>query len=435
MNSNKGTKRILIYLLTILLVLSLTPLTVSCKKEAVFGNLITCQSLNKDTFEPVNPANEFDLFSKEISATINIQNIKGTDNFKFLWKNEQTGEVIGEYSGKYKEGEKRYGSGWFSATLYVQQGKDAIALPGNYVVEFYHNNELKSLAKFKIKEPEAKILNVSLASEVNENYEPVKTAQQFDSGNIIYACIQMNYLIKGDSLAAKWYDANGNVIYENSVKFDNSVYKTSWVDFSLEAENNKPIPEGNYKVEIYYNNVKYNEYPFTVAVAEGQMQTADVTFNNGNTFSEAKEKYYFTIKYPDSNEYVFEENNSGMTVTFKPKNQNEAYTTMMIVFKKGYVPSTQDFGSLADELANQSSQGMKQNGDNTEAERKLVDGTAYKEYIYYFTDDNNNEFGLILGFIPKFDNLYIWYGFAHKSYYNQLNSSYYGSLASLIFKK
>jgi len=108
---------------------------------------------------------------------------------------------------------------------------------------------------------------------------------------------------------------------------------------------------------------------------------------------------------------------------------------MMIVFKKGYVPSTQDFGSLADELANQSSQGMKQNGDNTEAERKLVDGTAYKEYIYYFTDDNNNEFGLILGFIPKFDNLYIWYGFAHKSYYNQLNSSYYGSLASLIFKK
>ncbi|MCL4385036.1 MAG: hypothetical protein M1479_02945 [Actinobacteria bacterium] len=435
MKKTINIKKILISILILILAIAIVPLSTSCKKETIFGNLTLCQSLNKDTFEPVNPTNEFDLFSKEIAAAINIQNVKGTDSYRFLWKNEQTGGVIGDINGKYKEGETRYGSGWFSSTLTVGEGKDAIALPGNYILEFYHNNELKSSAKFTIKEPEAKILNVFLASETNEKAEPVKTTQEFNSGGVVYACVQINYLIKGNKLSAKWYDEKGNLINETPIDISNSFYKTSWVSFSLESINNKPLPEGKYKVEIYYNDVKYNEFPFTVIVAEGQAETSSVTFDKKNTFTEAKDKYYFTIKYPDSNKYTFKEDTSGMNVVFEPINKNEAYSTMMIVLNEGSAPSAADYGSFADEIANQSSQGMKQNGDNTEADRKLVDGTVYKEYIYYFTDKDNNEFGLILGFIPKFGKLYIWYGFAHKTFYNQLNSSYYGSLASLVLKK
>jgi len=90
MDRNKFLKKILIPLIALILLVTLIPFTASCgKKEILFGKLIICESLNKDTFEPVNPKNEFDLFTKEICATINIENVKSTDNYRFLWKNSK----------------------------------------------------------------------------------------------------------------------------------------------------------------------------------------------------------------------------------------------------------------------------------------------------------------------------------------------------------
>src|SRR5450830_1552533 len=182
MDRNKVLKKLLIPLIALILLITLMPFTASCgKKEALFGKLIISESLNKDTFEPVNPKNEFDLFIKEIRATINIQNVKGTDNYRFLWKNSKTVEVIADITGKYMEGETRYVAGWFSSKTFIAAGKEVIALPGEYVVEFYNNGELKSSANFKIKQPEAKILSVSLANEINDKMEPVKNVKDFSS--------------------------------------------------------------------------------------------------------------------------------------------------------------------------------------------------------------------------------------------------------------
>jgi len=433
MNKKNSLKVFFIPLMILLLLITMIPLIVSCKKETIFGSLIVCESVNKDTYEPVNPKNEFDLLTKGIAVAINIQNVKGTDDFRFLWKNDKTGETLADISGKYKEGETRYGSGWFSSNIFPKEGAEAIALPGSYSVEFYHNNELKTTAKFTIKEPVSKILSVSLASEVNDKKEPVKTTQEFNSGTIIYACVQMNYLIPGDKLLAKWYDESGAVIYENPLELKDSFYKTSWIAFTLEGVNNKPLPEGKYKVEIYLNDVKYNEFPFTIAVASGQAGT-DITFNKGNIFTEAASKYYFSISYPDNCGYVWQEDTTGMTVTFTPLSK-DAYTTMMIVINEGSAPRKEDYASFADEIANQTGGSMKQKGDNTTANRKLADGTEYTEYLYYFTDSGKGDFGLIMGFIPKLGKLYIWYGFCHNTFYDQLNAAYYGSLGALEFKK
>src|SRR5665647_1008727 len=205
MQINKILKKTLIPFFTLILLIILMPFASSCGKiEPVFGKLIICESLNKDTYEPVNPKNEFDLFAKEICVSIDIKNVKGTDNFRFLWKNTKTSETIGEDTGKYKESEKVYLQGRFPGRIFVGAGKDVIALPGEYTVEFYHNGELKASANFKIKEPESKILSVSLANEINNKMEPVKTTQEFSASDKIYACVQMNYLIPGNKIDVKW---------------------------------------------------------------------------------------------------------------------------------------------------------------------------------------------------------------------------------------
>jgi len=441
MNKKANLKIFFMPVLILLLLITLVPLTASCKIETIFGKLTISESVKKDTFEPVNPKNEFDLFTKEIAAAINIQNVKGTDNYRFLWKNSKTEEVIADVTGKYMEGETRYLAGWFSSKTFIAAGKDVIALPGEYVVEFYHNGELKSSANFKIKEPQAKILSVSLAKEINDKKEPVKTTQEFNSDEKIYVCVQMNYLVPGDKLTAKWYDDKGNVILESPVDIKDPLYTISWKSIELVRADNSAKPAGKYKVEIYLNGAKYNEYSFTITetiTETTKTQTGAITFDKSNTFTEAQGKYFFTIKYPDNCNYTWKEDNTGMNVTFAPLSKDDAYSTLMIVMNESSAPKAADYGSFTDELAKQTAlgaEGMKQIGDKTVADGKLSDGTPYKEYTYYFNDKDKLEYGLILDLISKNGNLYIWYGFANKAFYDKLNASFYGSLASLVLKK
>jgi hypothetical protein len=443
MKRNAVLKKILTPIITLVLLITLVPVAVSCGKiEPVFGKLIICESFNKDTFEPINPKNEFDLFSKEIGATINIKNIKGTDNFRFLWKNTKTAETIADVTGKYMEGETRYLEGWFASNIFVAAGKEVIAIPGEYTVEFYHNGELKTSADFIIKEPESKVLSVSLANAINDKMEPVKNVLEFSSTDKIYVCVQMNYLIPGNKINVKWLDDKGNIILESSDEPKEPFYAISWWASELARDDGSTKPAGNYKVEIYLNGIKYNEYSFLITApvetTSEQTQAGGITFDKSNTFTEAESKYLFTIKYPDSCNYTWTEDNTGMSATFTPLKKDDAYTTLMIVLNKSSAPKAADYDTFADELAKQSAsgtEGMVQVGDKTVASGKLPDGTAYKEYSYYFNDKDKLEYGLIFDLIAKNGNLYIWYGFAGKAFYDQLNGSFYGSLATLVFNK
>ncbi len=112
--------------------------------------------------------------------------------------------------------------------------------------------------------------------------------------------------------------------------------------------------------------------------------------------------------------------------------------TLMIVLNESTAPKAADYGTLTDEIAKQTASGMEggtQIGDRTVAGGKLSDGTRYQEYVYYFNDKAKLEYRLILDLIPKNGMLYVWYGFASKTFYEQLNGSFYGSLATLEFNK
>ena len=438
MSTKNIFKKILTLLYAIILFSGIAIVSTSCKVETTFGEVIICESLNKETYEPINPKNEFDLFTKEISATIKVENVKGTDNYRFLCKNSKTGEVVADINGKYKEGETRYGSGWFKATLTVNEGAEAIALPGDYIIEFYHNGELKSSANFKIKEPESKILQVVLSSKINELYEPLAPAQVFKGNETIYACVQTDYLIAGSKYTAKWYDPSGAMILETPFELPNSVYKTSWMAFSLESVEEAPLPAGSYKVEIYYNDTKFNEYMFSIEEpSETQTTKASDIFSQQNMFTEAQDEYGFVIGYPDNFNYTISSEADSYNVTFNSKDENVAYSLILqIVLQNNPYYPKDDAGlkSLMDELAaaTMGSEGWTRSEAQI-SDKRLIDGTEYKEYIYYVTEEEQGEFGFILSPIYKFDRLYIYMGFSHESYYEEFNKAYYGCLASLRF--
>ncbi|MEI7616816.1 MAG: hypothetical protein WCJ54_08905, partial [Actinomycetota bacterium] len=279
-------------------------------------------------------------------------------------------------------------------------------------------------------------------SEVNDKKEPVKAVQEFNSGTTIYACVQMNFLIPGDKLLAKWYDASGAVLFENPLELKDSFYRTSWIAFSLESASDKPLPEGNYRVEIYLNDVKYNEFKFTITAAATVQAVSGITFDKGNIFTEAEAKYYFTISYPDNCEYSWQEDQNSVNVTFTPLDKNDGYSTMLMAGLEDKLPSTlkikEGYDVFADELAKQTAsgiEGMTQIGEKTVADRILPDGTPLKEYSCYFNDKNKLEYGLIIDFISRNGMLYIWYGFAGKEFYDKLNASFSGSLDTLTFSK
>jgi len=404
-----------------------------CKIETSFGELIVCESLNQDTFEPVNPKNEFEMSVMQVNATINLTNVKGTDSYKFIWKNTETNEVISDFTGKYKEDEKGYLKGWFSTSIFIPEGGVYLAVPGNYVTEFYHNDELKSSAGFTIKEPEAKILQVVLTDKTNEFYEPSVPKQVFTGDEIIYACLQTDFLVAGSKIAAKWYNPEGELILETPFEIPKSFYETSWIAFNLESAEKKPLAPGPYKVEIFYNDIKFNEYLFSIeAIAE---EASVSLFEQQNMFTDVSEEYQFVIGYPDNFKYTWSPEVDGATLAFNPLDENVAYTLVMqiVLQNSEYYPNNDsELDSLMDELAVTVGPEMTK----TEAEiseKRLVDGTEYKEYIYYLTDEQEGEFGLISSAIFKLNRLYIFLGFTHETYYEEFNSAYYGSLAKLSF--
>ncbi|MBM3709938.1 MAG: hypothetical protein FJW61_05910 [Actinobacteria bacterium] len=428
----KYITRYVILLLAALLLISSSVFLSSCAREPVFGSLTICEKINEETKEPVITKNEFEFDVKEIYSTIKVENIKGDDNYRFLWKNTESGAIINDITSKYQEGQKGLLTGWSSGLLRIAEDAIRIADPGKYTVEFYHNGELKASAEFTIKDPVAKIIQVSLANEISIESEPLNTTQEFSQEDVVYACVQLDYLVPDDSLTAKWFDDKGAIIVETPIIFSEYYFFPSWVAFSFESTDSNPLPAGNYNVEIHFNNNFYGAYPFEIL--SPQHQSGAVSFSNNNIFAEAEAKYGFKIMYPDNWNYSWQEDNTGMNVTFTPPNvDEEAGSTAMFVINEGYPENAEDARIFMDEVAAASTEGMEQVGEPVIAEKKMLSGIGYTEYIYNFSSPELGQFGLIMSTFVLNNKMYIWFGFAHETFYNALNTAYYEAFNSLSF--
>ncbi|MCJ7666500.1 MAG: hypothetical protein MUO59_07175, partial [Actinobacteria bacterium] len=168
-----------------------------------------------------------------------------------------------------------------------------------------------------------------------------------------------------------------------------------------------------------------------------------VTFDMGNTFTEAQSKFFFTMAYPDNWDYTLNEDDTGMSVSFTSLNENETFATIMAVLNDSPPELTEaDLLEIANQYAalmiENISEDMQQIEDTAISDGSLSDGSPYKEYVYIINDNSSaqkGEFGIVIDLIPKFGKMYLWIGFAPEIFYDQLQAAFMEGLESLVLEK
>ena len=143
-------------------------------------------------------------------------------------------------------------------------------------------------------------------------------------------------------------------------------------------------------------------------------------------------------KHNDNFNYEMTTETDSLNVVFNSLDENTAYSLVIQVLLKNhqYYPNNdEELDSLMDELSSTAGTSEWTKSKPQISNKKLTDGTEYREYIYYVTDKQQGEFKWILSPIYKLDRLYIFIGFSHETYYKDFDSAYYESLSTLNFTK
>jgi len=324
---------------------------------------------------------------------------------------------------KYLEGEEDYYEGYAASYIDVTEG--GVIPPGNYKVEFYHSGELIKTANFTVKKPEVKILEVSLANQVDEDFAPANKTQQFSPTEIIYACIRINYFILGNSLKAKWYDSNGNLMVETAVDMDEDLYEPIWAAFSFEGEDGYLLP-GGYTVEIYLNDGLHDSYDFEVIGTEA----GEGIFTQGNTYS--NDKYGVLFAVPDDWTYTEIDDADSLEVNLVAPSEDLLVAFLFMVSSAGdYLPKEQ-----LPEFIDEMNSGIA--GDNNwelidMMEEELVSnhGISYRDFVYIYSDTDNNEWATAAAFFENDNRLYVLFATVRSDCYDTGQPMYYGIIDTL----
>jgi len=422
-------RNLLVILLSVIFISGLASFITACEPDLFFGDLTICEDINQETFEPINRKNEFDINAEKIYASINYSGAKGEDNFRFNWVNLDTGQNILDETSKYSEGKADYFEGYAMSYITTTEEVKVVA-PGNYKVEFYHNGELKSTANFVVKGPELEILEVVLANEVDENSTPVNETQQFLSTEVIYACVNLNSYISGNSLTAKWYDNNGELIVETVDDLDRDLYEPAWIAFTLEGEG-RDIPAGTYNVEIYLNDDLYGTYDFEVV--EELQAAGDDNFTQGNIYS--SDKYGVSFSMPDDWTYTESESAEGLKVDLVAPSLDLPVGFLFMASASDDYPPSEEYRDFADEMS--SDIAAENNWEVVDVqENEFVNGNdiTFHDFIYRYKDQDNNDWATVIAFAEGSSRLYVLFATVRSDYFSLGESIYTGITGTMDFK-
>jgi len=392
----------------------------SCTPELSFGKLTVCEEIDTNTFAPVKVKNNFDINIQRIFAVIEVSGAKSQDDWKFVWINENTGEIIAESTNKYSEGDKGYIEGYLSNCLTPETEGSIIGEPGNYRADFYHNEQLISSANFIIETPVMEITDVILSRGINETGQPVDVTESFFPDDTIYTFVGLNCQISGETVGVKWYKGKDCFLGEEEFNFNKNYYLFDYIVFNITNEELWPIDD--YRIEVYHNEILKGNYYFKVV----KKDIPDATFNDNNIYK--KEEYKFSILYPDDWNYEEEESTAGLKVNFVPL-LNDINTVIHIrVLKKGYFPSEEEYSNFSDEVLREV---VDLDGDveiKSEESTGEVNGINYKEISYRFAEKNKDEYEnyeIDLIFINRNNMLYLFI---------KIPDIYYGDFSDRVYR-
>jgi len=419
-------KKSTILIIVLIFILGLIPALSSCgPSKPPFENIVISGDVVKDTNEPVNPKNEFDISAKQIFATVKYFGKKGSDNWHFKWTYLESNEIVLDDGKKYNNDEPNtIFEGIVSSNISTIDNK---TIPtGNYKVEFFNNGELINTANFKVNKPRMEIIEVKLANAVDNNGVPLKETQQFSPSETVYATVKLNYQVTGNSFKALWKDSAGKVFNEVNYDIPGDYYDgSSYIWFMLQLTGGQvPIGPGKYKVEIYLNDSLYGSYDFEVL--EGSL----VTFNQGTVFT--NDAFAFSIAIPDDWTYTESITDFEAGFNLTPPDNISTYFLFKGAHPEGYKPY-KDFSEK------DSKDFAKQQGwtyiESLENNLVLKNGTPYKEYTYKYTDKDGGNWILAYSFIENKNNLYLFVVIANDDTSGDVAQAvYYGMLDTLTFK-
>jgi hypothetical protein len=228
------------------------------------GGLITnvTLALNSDpeTFEPIDPTDEFGP-AATIHAVLEVKNAPQGTNFAAKWFTTDVGEADEPDLLIDETDSTAGGSGFLDFSLTPD-----IQFPvGNYRVEIYIDNKLDKVAEFSIVEngpqiaesarysgTEIKIESITMAKGVKgPEKQPVNLSTIFKPAEIIHAVVKVKDAPSETNITAIWVATDVGSAADPDTEIITTTVQISGsgnIDFTLEP--NKPLPVGDYRVEI-----------------------------------------------------------------------------------------------------------------------------------------------------------------------------------------
>lgn len=271
-----------------------------------------------------------------------------------------------------------------------------------------------------------KILEVSLADQVDQNNVPVTTTQKFNSNETVYACVKVDYQIIGNTLKAQWKSSTGELLSETKNDMTVDYYSPSYIAFTFQWTTGF-IPEDNYKVEIYLNDNLYGSFDFEVT---SEVAEAAVTFDKDNKYSSTD--FGFAITIPDN--WTYEESKTAEEVglSIAPPSQN-----IPVGLQFSATNSLGDYSSYEEFADDASAIAAEQQGwtfvDKIKNDAVLENGTPCEEHTYSYTDNDNNNWVMGYCFAENKGKIYYLFVVTEKSNIDIATAVYIGMLNSLTF--
>jgi hypothetical protein len=254
------------------------------KAEPAFGELIICESIDNDTFEPVSTRQEFEIGFREIYATIQASDVSSIDTFTYKWKNLDSGEVLRDFSFNYfKDG------GYIPDFIVLQEGEDILdyhlfSEPGKYRVEYYHNNMFVDSADFSIVTPE--VTSEGQTSEITFKDHIVFEGMSYLSRDILsskaafsqnsqylYTAVYVEgYVNPEDTWNFKLLEKeSGGIIRDYTYKYSDiidSQYISDYLYYCLSCTSSEDVVNlgpGDYVVKFYHNKNLESSVDFSIS--------------------------------------------------------------------------------------------------------------------------------------------------------------------------
>ena len=404
-----------------------TALIGSCREELSFGDLIICGEIDEISFAPTGAKESFDIDEDGIFAVIEVKGAMASDEWKFVWINENTGRIVAESFDKYSDNNNTSIEGYLSNCLTPSEEAGIIGEPGSYSVNFYHNGSLISSAFFDVETPVPEVSGVVLSREINDSGQPVDVTKIFYPDDIVYTLVEMDYQIAGETLNIKWYKGEGELLGEKEVKIESNYYLPGFIVF--EMVNDGLWPVGDYRTDIYHNGIIEGGYAFEVV----REKFPDATFSDNNLYG--KEDYRFSINYPDGWTYEDGESDRGLEVNIIPRLEDidKSVEIKILALKESYAPSEEDYSDFSRGLLRE----VFDDDDGTEIKNgeseEEISGVTGKSINYSYTKEDDSGWDVDFIFIEENGMLYLIIKISDVYYRDFADSLFETMLGTILF--